>query len=297
MKTRFLISVITLLIFALLSSSFIIEKKPKHPYKKFKAPKTYAYIPSGTLITQQVKTKVALKGFFMSKGEISNKEYNDFLNDLILQGRNEDHEIAKHHPEKWKSTPFETTYHKHPSYDDYPVVTISKEGAEMYCKWLTEKLQASYPKFNINFRLPTEQEWIYAAKGGYDLAPYPWGGYYLRNSKGQMLANFKRVGSGNISFNRITKTYEVKVDNLNNFSLPAPSYSYHPNNYGLFNMSGNAAEMLSTIASDGNGNRTKGGCFDSGGYDITIEAPDQFEGWTEPSPYIGFRPVLDVSYK
>ena len=139
---------------------------------------------------------------------------------------------------------------------------------------------------------------IYAARGGYDLAPYPWGGYYLRNSKGKVLANFKRVGSGNISFNRKTKTYEVLVNPTDQtFVNPAPVISYYPNDYGLFNMSGNAAEMLSTTSSDGKGNRTKGGCFDSGGYDISIEAEDQFDGWTEPSPFIGFRPIIEVSFK
>ena len=46
------------------------------------------------------------------------------------------------------------------------------------------------------FRLPTEYEWEYAARGKKELAPYPWGGYYIRNAKGCLLANFK-PGRGN----------------------------------------------------------------------------------------------------
>ncbi len=99
MKTRFSISVIALLLFALLSSSFLLEKKPKHPFgKRFKVPKTYTYIPSGTLLMFN-KTKISVLPFFMSKTEITNLEYNEFLADLKKQGKTEQYEIAKQHPE------------------------------------------------------------------------------------------------------------------------------------------------------------------------------------------------------
>ena len=72
--------------------------------------------------------------------------------------------------------------------------------------------------------------------------------------------------------------------------MPAPVKSYLPNDYGLFHMSGNAAEMISSPT-----NRTKGGSYNSTAYHIQIESEDEYEGWTEPSPFIGFRPILDVS--
>ena len=303
MKTHFSISVIALLFFALLSSSFLLEKKSKHPFgKKFKVPKSYTYIPSGTLLTQN-KTKISVLPFFMSKTEITNLDYNEFLTDLKKQGKTEDYELAKQHPEKWNERPhaygepFVETYGMHPAYAKYPVLTISKKGAELYCQWLTKKLQPNYPKHNVNFRLPTEHEWVYAARGGNQLAPYPWGGYYLRNSKGKFLANFKRLGAGAIHYDRKNNEYKVMIDPQNNPSMPAPVNSYIPNDFGLYNMAGNAAEMISTKSLTSDGNRTKGGCFDSTGFDITIEAEDEFDGWTEPSPFIGFRTIMDVSVK
>lgn len=142
----------------------------------------------------------------------------------------------------------------------------------------------------INFRLPTEHEWVFAARGGHDHAPFPWGGYYYRNSKGRVLANFKRLNSLNIKWNKVTEEYEVvNADRYSGQVMPAPVKSFFPNDYGLFNMSGNAAEMISSPT-----NRTKGGSYNSTAYHIQIESEDEFEGWAEPSPFIGFRPILDV---
>ena len=81
------------------------------------------------------------------------------------------------------------------------------------------------------FRLPFETEWEYAARGGHDLAPYPWGGYYTRNAKGCLLANFK-PGRGN--YVEDGGQYTVKAD------------AYFPNDFGLYNMAGNVSEWTET---------------------------------------------------
>jgi len=132
--------------------------------------------------------------------------------------------------------PMTRNYFWHPAFDDYPVVGVDWQMATAFCYWRT-KLWDTYAKTRgdgVNtedFRLPTEHEWEYAARGGHDLAPYPWGGYYVRNAKGCLLANFK-PGRGN--YPEDGGLYTVKAD------------AYFPNDFGLYNMSGNVAEWTVT---------------------------------------------------
>ncbi|MFT4758462.1 MAG: sulfatase modifying factor 1 [Paraglaciecola sp.] len=132
--------------------------------------------------------------------------------------------------------PMTRNYFWHPAFDDYPVVGIDWHMATAFCHWRT-KLWDTYQSIredgvnSEDFRLPTEHEWEYASRGGHDLAPFPWGGYYLRNAKGCLLANFK-PGRGN--YPEDGGQYTVKAD------------AYFPNDYGLYNMSGNVSEWTST---------------------------------------------------
>jgi len=288
-----------LFIFSILSTcgnrNKFLTKSPE--WKSFVPPPNFVYIPSGKLMLNKERS-LSVQGFFMLKHEVSNIFYNEFLAHLEKENRTEDLAIANRKPEYWYSKPFEETYHQHPAYEDYPVVTISKQGAEMYCDWLEKIWQKKYPDMIIEVRLPVEYEWVYAAKGGYDFVPYPWGGFYIRNGKGQVLANFKRIGGTEITYDRKNDKYRVLADEFpkHQVNTTAPVLSYVPNNYGLYNMSGNVAEMISTNSLSG-GHRTKGGCYDSTARDIQIEGVDEFEGWTEPSKFIGFRPVISVHSK
>jgi sulfatase modifying factor 1 len=131
--------------------------------------------------------------------------------------------------------PMTRNYFWHPAFDDYPVVGVNWHMANAFCYWRT-KLWNAYESnrdgiVSEDFRLPTEHEWEYAARGGHELAPYPWGGYYVRNAKGCLLANFK-PGRGN--YPEDGGLYTVKAD------------AYFPNDYGLYNMAGNVAEWTST---------------------------------------------------
>lgn len=130
--------------------------------------------------------------------------------------------------------PFTRNYFWHPAFDDYPVVGVNWHQATAFCDWRTRLYDKYKAEDEVNteiYRLPSEAEWEYASRGGHDLAPYPWGGYYVRNAKGCLLANFK-PGRGN--YPEDGGLYTVKAD------------AYFPNDYGLYNMSGNVAEWTSS---------------------------------------------------
>ena len=139
--------------------------------------------------------------------------------------------------------PIAKNYYSHPAYDDYPVVGVNWSMAKAFSNWRTGVWDLNRPdeKNSEGFRLPTEYEWEYAARGKKELAPYPWGGYYIRNAKGCLLANFK-PGRGNYPEDGGQYTVEV--------------HSYFPNEYGLYNMSGNVAEWTTTAYFDNANNFT-----------------------------------------
>ena len=96
--------------------------------------------------------------------------------------------------------PMTRHYFWHPAYDGYPVVGVTWKQATAFSVWRTKFMndwRSMLGEISIdNFRLPNEFEWEYASRGGKILNPYPWGGPYVRNSKGCILANFK-PGRGN----------------------------------------------------------------------------------------------------
>ncbi len=131
--------------------------------------------------------------------------------------------------------PYTTMYFCHPAFDNYPVVGVSWKQATAFCIWRTQllnrKLQEEGEYLVNDYRLPTESEWEYAARGGLALSMYPWGGMYTRNNEGCFLANFKPL-RGNYTDDGGSITVRVG--------------SYEPNEYGLFDMAGNAAEWTSS---------------------------------------------------
>jgi gliding motility-associated lipoprotein GldK len=127
--------------------------------------------------------------------------------------------------------PLLENYFWHPAFDEYPVVGINWFAAQSFAHWRTllyNKHREDIKKPPLpRFRLPTEAEWEYAARGGFEHKIYPWEGPYVRNSRGCFLANFKPGRGDYIS---------------DNFEYTCPVKSYWPNDYGLYCMPGNVSE-------------------------------------------------------
>ena len=154
----------------------------------------------------------------------------------------------------------------------------------MWCKWLSEEVRKyvgdeKQAQYN-DVRLPLRVEWVKAASNEGKQLPYPWNGPYIRNSDGFYQGNFVH---GKADSTVVFDTTEVN-------SVTAPSKSFWPNALGLYNMSGNAAEMVYEGM-----NRTEpgtaGGGWRSWPEEAKIYGPDPYKGITDPKPTIGFRVV------
>ncbi|MCQ2348409.1 MAG: SUMF1/EgtB/PvdO family nonheme iron enzyme [Paludibacteraceae bacterium] len=116
-------------------------------------------------------------------------------------------------------------------YADYPVVGVTWEQAHAFCHWRTNYFSSATDVDFQAYRLPTEAEWEYAARGGRKMAMYPWGSNYARDAKGCFLANFKPYRG---AYNDDTGTMTMRVA------------QFRPNDFGLFDMAGNVAEWTSS---------------------------------------------------
>jgi formylglycine-generating enzyme len=140
--------------------------------------------------------------------------------------------------------PIAQQYYWFQGFNRYPVVGVNWYQANAFCNWRTMLWKTEREKQRLytesRFRLPSEQEWEWAARGGRNESPYPWGGPYIINKKGCYLANFKPQ-RGNYSADG--GLYTVPVD------------KYAPNDYGLKNMSGNVSEWTGSAYFGGSYNQ------------------------------------------
>ena len=194
--------------------------------------------------------------------------------------------------------PMHNDYFWHDAYSDYPVVGVSWKQAKAFCQWRTDH-KNNYQREKGNqfvniFRLPSEAEWEYAARGGLQSATYPWGGPYTKTDRGCFMANFKPL-RGDYAADQALYTVEAK--------------SYEPNDYNLYNMAGNVSEWVnasydpssyeyvSTINPNVNDmtNQRKvvrGGSWKDVAYYLQVSSRD-YEYADSARSYIGFRTVQD----
>ena len=127
--------------------------------------------------------------------------------------------------------PLLSGYFSMPGYSDYPVVGVTWGQAHAFCHWRTNLLRTRGKQIAHQYRLPTEAEWEYAARGGRRAAMYPWGDKYARDTEGCFLANFKPYRG---SYHDDTGTATLPVG------------KFKPNDFGLYDMAGNVAEWTAS---------------------------------------------------
>lgn len=128
-------------------------------------------------------------------------------------------------------------YFKNPAFDDYPVVGVTWKQAMAYASWKnkskrTYRRGGQYMKqFQLPYTLPSEAQWAYAAQGKHDITIRNASdtARAVRDSKSKLIENFKQEEG---DYTEDGSSYTVPVT------------SYHPNEFGIYNMEGNVSEWV-----------------------------------------------------
>lgn len=244
------------------------------------------------------------KSTFINVSEISNKDYNSFLehylgevNDEVLAIQNQlwtEGEFNKSY-----NTLYESLYHDNKQWENHPVVNINQEAAKTYCGWLTEvynsKSDRAYQK--VVFRLPTEKEWMKAYKAVKDkidieteklmhTEKFPSKAKKLNEEEKKLNEIFD--GNSNPTPQQFAKTAEVDMGKIvEDFQARPVDFFRETYEAPIYNLVGNVSEWLSeedqAIASNWNVKNDKNM--------KELIAPFEAES---PSLLIGFRIVMEV---
>lgn len=287
----------------------LTEKEIKYNEKQKKRLVRLAY-KLGKSYFPKISGNPAAGDYYLMSLEVTNLSYRTFLFDLLLSNRKEEFLKAKPDQDLWLNAAGQTCfnqlaqlYFSDPKYNDHPVVNISVEGAELYCRWLSEEVnkyaRSEGSTEQRTYTLPTEQEWLYGAEGGRKNAMYPWPHDSVQNRANCFMANccIQKLKD------KITKPIcnnHMKVDEscytsggmmLRDSTIATVLVgAYNPNAYGLFTMSGNVSELV--YKNKGASVKTMGGNWASDFEHLKLNSEDEFEGGVKPSPMIGFRVMV-----
>lgn len=127
-----------------------------------------------------------------------------------------------------KNEQYFKNYYSSSAFDNFPVVGVSWEQADAYCKWRTDMFRAKGKNLDgfEYYRLPTEAEFEFAARSGRSELPYSWYTQDIHTSEGLAQANYR-------------SSKDLK-------DLISPVATFLPNRFGLYDMAGNVAEWTIT---------------------------------------------------
>ncbi|KAB2331981.1 formylglycine-generating enzyme family protein [Bacillus mesophilum] len=183
--------------------------------------------------------EVKVDPFYIDPYTVTNREFQEFINDTNYQTDADkfgwsfvfhlliSEETAAKVTQAPVQTPWWRVVHganwQHPEGPDssieermdHPVVHVSWNDSQAYCKWAGK-------------RLLTEEEWEYAARGGLVQKRYPWGDTLQPNGE-----HYCNIWQGQ---------FPVKNTEEDGYLGTAPVHAFPANGYGLHNMAGNVWE-------------------------------------------------------
>ncbi|NXJ62512.1 SUMF2 enzyme, partial [Rostratula benghalensis] len=185
--------------------------------------------------------EVVVKPFAIDKYPVTNKDFREFVREKKYKTEAEafgwsfvfedfvSEELKKKVTQKLESAPWwlpiEKAFWRQPSGPgssikdrlDYPVLHVSWNDARAFCAWKGK-------------RLPVEEEWEFAARGGLEQRVYPWGNKFQPNRTNLWQGNFPRVDTAEDGYHGVS-----------------PVTAFPPqNNYGLYDLLGNTWEWTGT---------------------------------------------------
>jgi len=193
-----------------------------------------AYIPAGKFLMgspeteadrekQEMQHEVRLiKGFYIGVHEVTVGQFKQFVRDekYVTSGERDGKGgwgagtggaiVSEDGKFTWKSPGFEQT-------DDHPVVLVSWDDAQAFCRWVSKREQREY-------RLPTEAEWEYACRAGTTTA----------YSFGDDASAVKTLANAQEGPNVLKP--------IDGYVFTAPVGQFKPNAFGLYDMHGNVWE-------------------------------------------------------
>ena len=189
------------------------------------------------LLDERPAHKVNLNGFWIDQYEVTNAEFVKFVTETGYESYSEEVEdslvfvspyLTPGQPVRpmswWKLVANADWQHPEGEQDsiegkeNHPVVHVTYEDASAYCNWLDKEL-------------PTEAQFEYAARGGLEGEIYSWGSQ-PRHRHEAMTNHWQ----GNFPYHN---------ENSDGHANTAPVGSFPPNNYGLYDITGNVWEWVS----------------------------------------------------
>jgi sulfatase modifying factor 1 len=250
--------------------------------------------------------KVTLSPFWIGEIEVSWNEYLAFFKATSSQGRTEGQVVKNRKADAISgATPPWGAPDQGWGKGNRPAITMSWHAANVYCKWLSKVTGKKY-------RLPTEAEWEYAARGG-TVTPYFFEGDPKKFTSDGLLKRIFKPDTSTIG--------SMVVYKVNSNSRTKEPSEIKANPFGLKNMSGNVSEFCSDYytpdyykrdslrvnprgPSDGKERVIRGGSFKSDARDVRSAARDytKSKAWLVTDPQMPksiwwYSDCIDVGFR